>query len=77
MVPIIDGETVLDLMFVADPVKDMVEGVFVAGLIGELDAVIGPHAVDGVRHGSDHLASLRVQFDESELAGPVDCHEEA
>ena len=40
----------------------------------------------GIRHGSDqipqelggdHLAGLPVQFDKGELAGPVDCHEEA
>lgn len=39
-------EPVLDLVFVADPVEDMMESVFMARLIGELDAIIGQHGVD-------------------------------
>lgn len=78
-------ETVLDFMLVADPVEDVVEGIFVVHHIGELDAVVSEHGVDRVRNrcdqvaqelGRDHLASLLVQFDESELAGPVDRHEQ-
>jgi hypothetical protein len=33
------GQAVLDPVLVADPVEDMVEGVFVVGVIGELDTV--------------------------------------
>jgi hypothetical protein len=49
-------------------------------------AVVGQHGVDGIWHGcdqvaqelgGDHLACLCVQLDEGELAGPVDCHEQA
>ena len=32
------GQPVFDLMFVADPVEDVVEGVFVVRHVGELDA---------------------------------------
>ncbi len=80
------GQPVLDLMFVADPVEDMMEGVFVVRHIGELDPVIRQHGVDGIRHGSDqiaqelggdHFAGLPVQFNKGELGCPVDCHEEA
>src|SRR3546814_5241451 len=40
------GQAMLDAMLVADPVEDMVEGVFVMRHIGELDAIIGQHGVD-------------------------------
>ena len=42
------GQPMLDLMLVADPVEDVVEGVFVVRHVGELDAVIGQHGVDGI-----------------------------
>ncbi len=32
------GQPVLDLMFVADPVEDVVEGIFVVRHVGEVDA---------------------------------------
>jgi hypothetical protein len=50
------GQAVLDRMLIADPVEDVVEGVFVVRHVGELDAVIGQHGVDGLRHGSDQVA---------------------
>jgi len=34
------GQAVFDSFLVTDPVEDVVEGVFVAGLIGELDTVV-------------------------------------
>jgi hypothetical protein len=52
---------------------------------GELDAIVGQHRVDPVRHGLDQMAQevagdardrLLVQFDEGELAGAVDGDEE-
>jgi hypothetical protein len=33
------GEPVLDAILVADAIEDVMEGVFVTGLAGELDAV--------------------------------------
>lgn len=63
------GEPVFDVVLIADPVEDMVEGVLVVRQVGEPDAIIGEHGVDGIRHGSDqvaqelggdHLASLQV-----------------
>lgn len=79
------GQTMLDAVFVADPIEDVMEGVFVACLIGELDAVIGQHRMDRIGDGrdqvaqelgSDHLACFPMQFDKGELAGSVDCHEQ-
>ncbi len=80
------GEAMVDEVLVADPVDDMVEGVFVVRLVGELDAVIGQHGVDDVGHGcdqvpqevsSDHLAGFPMHFDKGELAGAVDGYEQA
>ncbi len=33
------GEPVLDAFLIADPIEDVMESVFVASLVGELDAV--------------------------------------
>ena len=77
-------QAVLDAILVADAIEDVVEGVFVMGVIGELDTVVGQHGVDGVGHGCDqvaqelrrnHLATFLVQLDERELAGAVNRHE--
>jgi len=43
-------------MFEADAIEDVFEGVAVAGPIGELDAVISQHGMDGVRHSGDQFA---------------------
>ncbi len=43
----------LDPVLVANPTKDVIEGVFVVRHIGELDAVIGQHGVDCIGHGSN------------------------
>jgi hypothetical protein len=76
----------LDIVFVADPAEDVVGGVFVAGVTGELGAIIGRHPIDGVGDdsdqatqelGGDHLASPLVPLDKGRLAGPTDCHEQA
>lgn len=50
------GQPVLDTVFVADTIEDVVEGVFVAGAIGELDAAVREHGVDGVGHGRDQVS---------------------
>lgn len=80
------GQAMLDAMSVAEPIEDMGEGVFVVRHIGELDAIIGKHGMDGVRDrfdqvaqelGGDHLAGFLVQFDKSELACPIDRDEQA
>ena len=47
------GQPVFDLMLVADPIKDVVERVFVLRYIDELDAVVGQYGVDDMRHCSD------------------------
>lgn len=76
----------LDAVLVAEPVEDVVEGVFVMRHVGELDAIVGQHGVDGLRHGSDHIAQelggehpacFQLQFHKGELAGPVDGQEQA
>jgi hypothetical protein len=35
------GQPVLDAVLVADAVEDVMEGIFVAGVVGELNTVIG------------------------------------
>ena len=40
------GEPVLDAVLVADPIEDMVERIFVARMVRELDAVVGQDGVD-------------------------------
>jgi len=49
------GEPVFDVVFRADPVKDMRKGVFIASPIGELDAVVGEDMSDFIRHGRDQV----------------------
>jgi hypothetical protein len=77
-------QPVLDPMFVADAVEDMNEGIAMAFLVGELDAVVGQHGVDGIGNGGDqiaqelrrgHFAGLLVQFGIGKLRRPVDGHE--
>ena len=49
------GEPVFDVVLVADPVEDVVEGIFMVRHVGELDAVIGQHGVDGIGQRSSCL----------------------
>ena len=74
------GQPMLDVVFVADPVEDVVERITIAGAVGELDAIVRQHGMDGVRDGFDqiaqelggrHLACLLMQFDKSELGRSV------
>ena len=59
----------LDPVFVADAIEDVVEGISVVGVIGELDTpfdclpaavaqdrIVGQHGVDGVGYGCDQVA---------------------
>ena len=58
------GEPVLDAVVVADPIEDVMERIFVAGLVGELDApgsgpgqaIVGEYRVDRVGHRRDQIA---------------------
>ncbi len=49
------GQPVFDFVFIADPVEDMPGGVFVPGLVGELDTVVGQNRVDRVGNGLDKV----------------------
>ena len=78
-------EPVIDLMLAADAVEDVLERVNVPFVVGELDAIVGQHDVNGVRHGSDqvaqeirrgHFPGLLVQFDIDKLGGAVDGDEQ-
>ena len=51
------GEPVLDAVLVADPIEDVVEGVFVTDMVGELDAVA---PTEGMRRG--HQGAVRAAF---------------
>lgn len=79
------GQPVLNLMLAADPIKDMLEGMNMPLVIGELNAIIRHHDVELVRHGRDqvshecrssHFPGLLVQFHEGELGGAVDGDEQ-
>ena len=45
------GQTVLDTVFITNPVEDVMEGINIAGPIGELDAVIAQNRVDFIANG--------------------------
>lgn len=51
------GQTMLNAVFVADAVEDVIAGVFIPLLIGELDAIICENGVDAER-GCIHLPAL-------------------
>jgi len=79
------GQPVLDAVFAADAVEDVLQGVPILLAIGELDAVLGEHGVDGVGDdghdvaqelGGHHLTGLLMQLRIGEFRGPVDGHEE-
>ena len=79
------GQPVLKLMLAADPVEDVLEGLYVPIMIGELDAVIGEHDVEPVGHGGDeiaqygsygHFPGLTVQFNESKFGCAVNAYDE-
>ena len=79
------GEPVLNAMFMANPVKDVLEGEAVSLLIGELDAIVGEDDVNFVGNSGDqiaqelrgqHLAGLAVQFEISKLAGSINGNKE-
>lgn len=69
------GEPVLNAVLVADAIEDVVEGIFVAGVVSELDAVVGQHCMDGVGDRRDHLARFLGAFDVGELRHTVDGYE--
>ena len=50
------GETVFDFVFLADAIKEVHKGLFIALPVGELDAVIGQNMRDFVRHGGNQVA---------------------
>ena len=79
------GEPVLDTVFSADAVEDVLQSVAVPLAIGELYAVVGERGVDGVGNGCDevtqelsggHFPGFCDQLSEGELRGSVDGHEE-
>ena len=41
------GQPVFDPMLVTDAIEDVVERLFVVGVVGNLDAVVGEYRVDG------------------------------
>ena len=80
------GQPVLDAVVVADPIEDVMERIFVTGLVGKLDAIVGEYRVDGVGHSrhevpqelrGNHLAGLLVQLGVGELGCPIDGDEQA
>ncbi len=79
------GQTMVDTVLLADASEDVPEGMAVGSAIGELDAVVCEHRVQGVGHCLDHISQelrshqcvgCRVQFGEHKLGGPIDGHEQ-
>ena len=50
------GETMLNAVCFADPVEDVMEGISVTSSIGELNAIVGEHRIDGVGQRRDQIA---------------------
>ena len=66
----------VDLIFAADPLEDVFEGINVPFAIGERGLIARPHTVDPARHNGDPVAQKRggghfpgpsVPFHEGEL----------
>ena len=84
------GKAVFDSVSVAEPVEGMAapsgrSSSTVLRQVGELDTVVGEHGVDAVRNSFDERfkeggrsprVSLFHEFDDGELRGPVDGHEQ-
>lgn len=50
------GETMLNTVCFADPVEDVMEGISVTRSIGELNAIVGEHRMDGVGQRRNQIA---------------------
>lgn len=50
------GQTMLNAVLVADAVEDVIAGIFIPLLIGELDAIICENGLDAVRDCLDQIA---------------------
>lgn len=50
------GQPMCEGVFITDPCKDVVEGIFILLPIGKLDAIIGEHGVKFVRHSRNEIA---------------------
>ena len=76
-------QAMLDTVLVADPVEDVIEGIFMPLLIGKLNAVVagagrwlGQNSMDGVGYGFDqiaqelrgiHLSGFGIEFNEGKF----------
>jgi len=81
------GQSVLDPIRLADHVETHrpgVDGVPIAGLLGELDTVVSENRVDPIGHGLEHVleelpgclsVSFCTEFNNGELGRPVDADE--
>ena len=79
------GLAVFDVVFVADAVEDVDEGVDVRGAVGELDAIVCEHRMDRVGHGGDkvseelggrHFLGFGMKLSIGELGSSIDGNEE-
>ncbi len=75
------GQAMLGLMFVTNPIKDMVTGVFILFAVGELHAIIRKDRMDAIRQNGNeivqelscsHLACPLVPFYVNKLGHAVD-----
>jgi hypothetical protein len=74
------SQPMVDAILLTDAIKDMVKGIYITLAVGELDAVIGQHRVDLVRHGGnqvpeelsrDHFVGFCMQLGIGKFAGPI------
>ena len=62
------GMSVVDLVLVAGPIKDMVESIFQMGHVGELDTVIGQHSVDALGETAYMIRDTTTRFATDRIA---------
>ena len=88
--PLVQGclikvEPVLNAVFKANPIKDVLEGEALPLLIGKLNAVVRQHNMNGIGNGGNeitqklrgqHFTSLRMNFDVDKLAGSINGNKE-
>lgn len=79
------GQTMLNAVLVTDPVEDVMEGVEIAGPIGELNAVVRQNRMDGIGYSLDqiaqelgciHLSGFGVKLDEGKLGRSINGHKQ-
>lgn len=79
------GQAMLNAVLVTHPVEDVMEGIFMPLLIGELDAVVRQNRMDGIRNcfdqiaqelGCIHLSGFGIELNEGKLGCSINGNKE-